>query len=343
MVRRVISLYFDAKAKVVVNDEIGPEFNLLRGVRQGCPASPSFFTVALAFISWSFRVTFEGIKLIHLHLSTLEYADDQILFALSPNAIQDMLDFIVENAAPFGLRLSPSKCELICFHRPGSINKTLLPEIRVENTVLKWKSSVVYLGSRIAEDGNTLSAIKHRICCADTVVKRLNDRVFTRSTVSNELKGHFIDSAVFSSLLYGLEHCAVGPRDRSRLDGYFLRLAKRVMRLRFDHHLSYAEAEEQLGVQRPSIKLARERLRWVGHVLRSEDLVLREVLSFIPAGGSRGRGRPRRRYYDTIKSDLVDRDIAITSIREQNRFWEELSTVAADRNRWRSAVVEGRR
>ena len=77
-------------------------------------------------------------------------------------------------------------------------------------------------------------------------------------------------------------------------------------------------------------------------MLRSEDLVLREVLSFIPEGGARGRGRPRRRYYDTIKSDLVDRDIAITS-REQIRFWEELTAVAADRNRWRSAVVEGRR
>ena len=132
-----------------------------------------------------------------------------------------MLNFIVEKAAPFGLRLSPSKCELICFHRPGSINKILLPKIRVGNTVLKWKPSVLYLGSCIAEDGNTLCAIKHRICCADTAVKRLNDRVFTRSAVSNKLKGHFIDSAVLLSLLYGLEHCAIGPRDRSRLDGYF--------------------------------------------------------------------------------------------------------------------------
>ena len=54
MVRRVLSLYFDAKAKVVVENTEGPLFDLLRGVRQGCPASPSFFTVALAFISRSF-------------------------------------------------------------------------------------------------------------------------------------------------------------------------------------------------------------------------------------------------------------------------------------------------
>ena len=33
MVRRVLSLYFDAKAKVVVNNSVGPEFDLLRGVQ----------------------------------------------------------------------------------------------------------------------------------------------------------------------------------------------------------------------------------------------------------------------------------------------------------------------
>ena len=165
MVRRVVSLYFDAKAKVMVSGVEGPEFDLFRGVRQGCPASPSFFTVALAFISWSFRLTFEGIQLVHHHLATLEYADDQMLFTLSPDALQDMLNFIVENAAPFGLKLSPAKCELICFHRIGSIDKSLLPRIQVAGKILSWKSSVVYLGSRIAEDGNTLAAITLHMLC----------------------------------------------------------------------------------------------------------------------------------------------------------------------------------
>ena len=61
MVRCVLSLYFDVKAMVSVNNTDGPEFDLLRGVRQGCPTSPSFFTVALAFISWSFHLMFGGI------------------------------------------------------------------------------------------------------------------------------------------------------------------------------------------------------------------------------------------------------------------------------------------
>ena len=338
MVRRVLSLYFDAKAMVSVNGSLGREFKLLRGVRQGCPASPSFFTVALAFISWSFRVAFEGIRLVTLHLSSLEYADDQILFTLSADGLQEMLDFIIATAAPFGLRLSPAKCELICFHRPGTVNKALLPAVHIGDKTLEWKSSVVYLGSRVAEDGNTLVALKHRICCAETVVKRLNKRVFSRRAITNRLKGNFIESAVFASLLYGLEHCAFGVRDKRCLDGFFLRLAKRVMHLKYDYHLSYVEAERQLGVKRPSARLAMERLRWTGHMLRSEDTVLFEAATFVPPGGLRGRGRPRRRFSDTIKADLKDRDIFINS--NADNFWANLRPLAANRPEW-SRIVKG--
>ena len=52
MVRRVMCLYFDAKAYVRIENVTGAAFNLFRGVCQGGPASPSFFTVALAFVSW---------------------------------------------------------------------------------------------------------------------------------------------------------------------------------------------------------------------------------------------------------------------------------------------------
>jgi hypothetical protein len=178
---------------------------------------------------------------------------------------------------------------------------------------------------------------KHRTCCAESVVDRLNQRVFRRCAVGARLKGHFISSAVFASLLYGLEHCAFSPRDRRCLDGYFLRLAKRVLHLRYDYHLSYTEAEERLGVERPSQLLAKNQLRWIGHALRSEDTVLQEVLTFKPEGGARRRGRPELRFYDTLKADLSERDITLPS-RNQSEFWQLLSEKTADRVSWQKTV-----
>ena len=54
MVCRVLCLYFDVKPMVLAGVDVWPEFELSRGVRQSCPSSLSFFTVALAFISRSF-------------------------------------------------------------------------------------------------------------------------------------------------------------------------------------------------------------------------------------------------------------------------------------------------
>ena len=144
-------------------------------------------------------------------------------------------------------------------------------------------------------------------------------------------------SAVFASLLYGLEHCALGARDRRRLDGYFLRLAKRVLQLRYDYHLSYEEAEQRLGVERPSQQLTRNRLRWIGHALRSDDIVLREVLTFVPEGGARRRGRPRLRFYDTLKADLAERNVVLLA-RSQDEFWRLLQEKTADRTNWQKIV-----
>ena len=123
------------------------------------------------------------------------------------------------------------------------------------------------------------------------------------------------------------------------MDGFFLRLAKRALHLRYDYHLSYEEAEEKLGVQRPSIRLRKERLRWTGHLLRSEDSVLYEALVFVQEGGARGRGRPRRRFYDTVKADITERGLNITAS-SQVRFWQHLAELAADRLGWKT-IVEG--
>ena len=73
------------------------------------------------------------------------------------------------------------------------------------------------------------------------------------------------------------------------------------------------------------------RLRWWGHVQRMEDDRLpKQVLASL-VGGKRGRGRPRRRWEDSVGNDL--------DIRGFN--WDEARELAGDRGRWRG-IVKGR-
>ena len=51
----------------------------------------------------------------------------------------------------------------------------------------------------------------------------------------------------------------------------------------------------------------------------SDEKVLLEVMLFIPEGGRRGRGRPRLRFYDTVKADLSVRGVVVNA-RQQEDF-----------------------
>ena len=154
---------------------------------------------------------------------------------------------------------------MICFHCPGS----------TETIYQGYPETEFYHGSsrlftlRIAEDGNTL-VLKHRICCAETVI-RLDKRVFSRRNIDAKLKGHFIDSAVFASLLYGLEHCAFGPRDQRCLDGFFLVISRNV------YYFCHSIITYPMWKQNNRL-VSRE-------ALKGDDTVLYEALIFIPNGG----------------------------------------------------------
>ena len=58
-----------------------------------------------------------------------------------------------------------------------------------------------------------------------------------------------------------------------------------------------------------SQKLKESRLRWYGHVERREDDYVRKRVLRMEVPGRRKRGRPRRRWMDNIKADMLERGL----------------------------------
>ncbi|MGR0260472.1 hypothetical protein, partial [Klebsiella pneumoniae] len=71
------------------------------------------------------------------------------------------------------------------------------------------------------------------------------------------------------------------------------------------------------------------RIRWLGHVMRTQE---REVKSILEAqmDGKRRRGRPRNRWLDDVREDLQTLGVVA---------WR---TVVQDRDKWRETVREAR-
>ena len=73
-----------------------------------------------------------------------------------------------------------------------------------------------------------------------------------------------------------------------------------------------------------SNKVQESRLKWYGHVLRREEEYVGMRLMVMEVPGKRRRGRPKRRWLDSIRSDLSERELS----------GEE----AQDRDQWRRLI-----
>ena len=51
-------------------------------------------------------------------------------------------------------------------------------------------------------------------------------------------------------------------------------------------------------------------LKWYGHVLTREDECIGKRLMGMEVPGKRRRGRPKRRWLDSIKNDLSERELS---------------------------------
>ena len=89
------------------------------------------------------------------------------------------------------------------------------------------------------------------------------------------------------------------------------------------------EARELIDIPHISSLVRSGRLRWAGHVLRADpSRDIAQVLRWVP-NGRRPRGRPRTRWWDNVREDLV-------LLQEDP---DDIANLAADRSGWRALVA----
>ena len=88
------------------------------------------------------------------------------------------------------------------------------------------------------------------------------------------------------------------------------------------------EVRDLTGLPPISCLVRAGRLRWAGHVLRADATRdIKQVLLWTPAG-RRPRGRPRTRWWDNVREDLI--------LLQENP--DDIADLAANRAGWRALV-----
>ncbi len=97
--------------------------------------------------------------------------------------------------------------------------------------------------------------------------------------------------------LYGAECWPTPKKHELALHAMAMKMLRWMLGLTLHDHIKKDDVRRQLRVREA-------RLRWYGHTMRSdEDSVARSVLRLDP-GGRRPRGRPKKRWMDSVLEDM---------------------------------------
>lgn len=173
------------------------------------------------------------------------------------------------------------------------------------NTELKTVDSFKYLGSVISSDGSLDGEIAARISKGSQALGRLRNRVLNHHNVTLSTKLKVYNAVVLPSLLYGCETWTIYQRHLKQLEKFHQRALRSILGIKWQDRVTNVEVLERASS--PSIEaiLLKSRLRWAGHVIRMDDERIPKQLLFGElAQGYRNRGRPCKRFKDTLKDSL---------------------------------------
>ena len=230
-------------------------------------------------------------------------------------------------AKKLGLTVNWGKTELMCVGEPRPIP----PPIEMENALIYFVPSFIYLGSKLSSEGSLLPEINRRRGIAAGVMQGLRRPLWRHRNISRRTKMRIYNASVISVLLYGAETWPMNKTLEARLDGFDSRALRQVENINWPQLISNQDLRQRTQQPRASTLTAERRLRWYGHVRRMPPNHPTQILlDFDPmaAGWRRPRRAPRTRWIDVIRNDLQPLGLTL----------EDAQIIAHDRPAWRRLV-----
>ena len=344
----VIQLHEGQRGQVKYKNDLSTPFPISTGVKQGCVLAPTLFSIFFGrMLEQAMRNTQDGVYIrfrvdgglfnlrrLKAHTKTQEYlvrellfADDCALVAHNHEDLQRITSCFSDAAQEFGLSISMKKTEVL--YQPAPQAEYSSPVISIEGSELNAVKHFTYLGSTISNDARLDKEIDHRLSKANCAFGRLRKRVWNNHHLKTESKLSVYRAIVISALLYGAESWTLYRRHIRLLERFHQRCLRSILKIRWQDRVTNVEVLNKAGLPSIEATLIQLQLRWVGHVYRMEETRLPKMLLYGElCSGKRKRGAPRKRYKDTLKSNL-----SLCNINSDT--WEKH---AGNRSAWRQCI-----
>ena len=163
-----------------------------------------------------------GIKIAGKNINNLRYADDTTLMAESEEELKSLLMKVEEESEKVGLQLNIQKMKIMA---SGPITSWEIDGETVE-TVL----DLIFLGSKITEDGDCSHEIKRCSLLGRRVMTKLDSKLKSRDiTLPKEVC--LVKAMVLPVVMYRCESWTIMKAERRRIDAFELWCWRRFLRV----------------------------------------------------------------------------------------------------------------
>ena len=174
-------------------------------------------------------------------------------------------------------------------------------EVEVGDCVLEAVDRFCYLGDMLSAGGGCMAAATARCRCAWGKFRE-NLPLLTSKPVPFDLRGRLFSSNVRSSMLHGTETWPMTSAALHRLCRNDRAMIRWICGVKPSDDPSMDELHAKLGICDLAILVRERRLRWFGHVMRSNGEINR--VRSRPVPGRKGPGRPKKTWEECVKQDF---------------------------------------
>ena len=177
-----------------------------------------------------------GIKIAGRNINNLRYADDTILMAESEEELKSLLMKVKEKSEKAGLQVNIQKMKIMA---SGPITSWQIDGETV--------ADFIFLGSKIAVDGNCSHEIKRCLLLGRKVIKNV-DSILKSRDITLPTKVHLVKAMVSPLVMYGCESWTEKKAEHRRNDAFELWCWRRLLRVPWTARRSNQSILKESGV-----------------------------------------------------------------------------------------------